>query len=155
MICKIQKCLHWIWNVPLITTGNSSRVLWPGVSFHSICMKIQRRWWFSESKHRFLLGVGIYLIRSPRGRSSGQKSTIWEIYYGFGKMGLVNKAIPNSQYGWKTRYILMQVKTWHKTRSLNWQKFWHTHDEPQAFVRESRFGWSSSSWLGRSVSRRG
>ena len=57
------------------------------------------------------------------GSLPGQESTIWEIYYGIGKMGLVNKAIPNSQYGWKTRYILMQVKTWHKTWSLNWQNF--------------------------------
>ena len=75
-----------------------------------------------ESEHRLLLEVGIYLIRSPGGHSSGQESTIWEIYYGIGKMGLVNKAIPNSQYGWKTRYILMQVKR-HKTWSLNWQNF--------------------------------
>ena len=75
-----------------------------------------------ESEHRLLLEVGIYLIRSPGGHSSGQESTIWEIYYGIGKMGLVNKAIPNSQYGWKTRYILMQVKR-HKTESLNWQNF--------------------------------
>ena len=57
-----------------------------------------------------------------RGSLPGQESTIWEIYYGIGKMGLVNKAIPNSQYGWKTRYILMQVKR-HKTWSLNWQNF--------------------------------
>ena len=34
-----------------------------------------------------------------RGSLPGQESTIWEIYYGIGKMGLVNKAIPNSQYG--------------------------------------------------------
>ena len=45
------------------------------------------------------------------GSLPGQESTIWEIYYGIGKMGLVNKAIPNSQYGWKTRYILMQVES--------------------------------------------
>ena len=61
------------------------------------------------------------------GSLPGQESTIWEIYYRIGKMGLLNKAIPNSQYGWKTRYILMQVKAWHKTWGLNWQNFWHTH----------------------------
>ena len=74
------------------------------------------RWW-ETGEHGLLVEVGIYLIRSPRGHSGGQESTIWEIYYGIGKMGLVNKAIPNGQYGWKTRYILMQVESHYNQRA--------------------------------------
>ena len=153
-------CWPWAIKKPCVFGSRSQPTNWLYLAFalslQCIAMDVDDgddllgwRWW-EGSEHRLLVEVGIYLIRSPRGHSGGQESTIWEIYYGIGKMGLVNKAIPNGQYGWKTRYILMQVKR-HKTESLNWQNFWH---EPQTFVRESRFGCKRREVGGWSVSSR-